>query len=126
MPATEEADYDQMMSHVGKSHAGQAYWNALPTPARRGTAVVADTPDMPLHWARTEGIVGQRIAVVEVVLDGVNSGGGRLYLDDREGQGWWKVTERFGSPSAGHKGVRIVPESFTSAGPALARRTETA
>jgi len=88
------------------------YWNGLPTPARRGTAVVADAPEFPQYWAKTEGLVGQRIAVVEVVLDGVNYGGGIDYLDDRNGQGWRKVTTGHGGPGHGHASVSIEPGSF--------------
>lgn len=75
-----------------------AYWNGLPTTARHGTAVVDDTPEMPLHWAKTEG---------------VNYGGGLRYLDDREGEGSAKVYGPVaGGPRAGHKEVDIVPGSF--------------
>jgi hypothetical protein len=74
------------------------YWNGLPTPARRGTAVVADAPEFPRYWAKTEGIIGQRIPVVLVVLDGVNYGGGIEFLDNRDGSGWAKVTEGHGGP----------------------------
>jgi hypothetical protein len=89
-----------------------AYWNGLPTTAERGTAVVADAPEFPAYWAKTEGIIGQRIAVVRVVLDGVNYGGGVAYLDDRDGSGWRKVTTGHGSPSYGHADVAIEEGSF--------------
>lgn len=92
----------------------RGYWNGLPTVVERGTAVVADTRQFPLYWARTEGIIGQRIAVVRVVLDGVNYGGGTAYLDDREGQGWAKVSGD-GSPRSGHSDVVIVEGSFLPA-----------
>lgn len=88
----------------------ETFWNGMPTPARRGTAVVADAPEFPMYWARD--LVGQRIAVVEVVLDGVNYGGGIDYLDDRHGQGWAKVTEGHGSPRYGHASAAIEPGSF--------------
>jgi hypothetical protein len=91
---------------------GNAYWNGLPTTAARGTAVVADAPEFPQYWARTEGIVGQRIPVVRVVLDGVNYGGGIDYLDDRDGSGWRKVTEGHGGPRWPHRGVAIEDGSF--------------
>lgn len=90
----------------------QAYWNGLPTTARRGTAVVADSPEFPGYWAKRDGIIGQRIPVVEIVLDGVNAGGGIDYLDDRDGSGWAKVTRGHGSPRYGHRNVRIEPGSF--------------
>jgi hypothetical protein len=89
-----------------------AYWNGLPTTATRGTAVVADAPEFPAYWARTEGIIGQRIPVVRVDLDGVNYGGGVSYLDDRDGSGWRKVTTGHGSPSYGHRDVAINEGSF--------------
>lgn len=89
----------------------QGYWNGLPTEVERGTAVVADAPEFPRYWARTEGIVGERIAVVRVVLDGVNYGGGTTYLDNREGQGWAKVSTG-GSPRMGHADVAIEDDSF--------------
>ena len=90
----------------------QAYWNGLPTTATRGTAVVADAPEFPQYWARTEGIVGQRIRVVMVNLDGVNYGGGTTYLDDRDGSGWAKVTRGHGSPRYGHSNVSIEDDTF--------------
>lgn len=89
----------------------QAYWNGLETTAREGTAIAEDAPEFPLYWARVEGLVGQRIAVIEVNLDGGNHGGGLSYLDDREGQGSAKV-HGGGSPRAGHADVFIVEGSF--------------
>lgn len=88
----------------------ETFWNGLPTPAERGTAVVADAPAFPLYWARE--LVGQRIAVVRVDLNGVNYGGGIDYLDDRDGSGWRKVTEGHGGPRYGHRNVAVEPESF--------------
>ena len=93
----------------------KTYWNGLPTEAERGTAVVADAPEFPLYWAKLEGIVGQCIPVVRVVLDGVNYGGGVTYLDDRDGEGWLKVTDGHGSPAYGFKTVRIADGSFIAA-----------
>ncbi len=87
------------------------FWNGLPTGAWRGTAIVADHPEASHYWARLEGIIGERIAVVEVDLNGVNYGGGIAYLDNRDGSGWAKVTGG-GSPRAGHANVTIVPGSF--------------
>jgi len=89
-------------------------WNGIPVEAKRGTAIVAEAPEFPLYWARA--IVGRRIAVVEVNLDGANYGGGIDYLDDREGQGWAKVTGG-GSPRAGHASVTIEPGSFEEEDP---------
>lgn len=93
----------------------QAYWNGLPTAAERGTAVVAPAPEFPQYWAAREGIVGDRIPVVRVDLDGVNYGGGIDYLDDRDGSGWAKVTRGMGSPRYGHRSLAIVDGSFTPA-----------
>lgn len=88
------------------------YWNGLPTQAERGTAIVADAPEFPSYWARTEGIVGQRVPIVRVVLDGVNHGGGVTYLDDRNGSGWAKVTNGRGAPRYSSRFVAIVADSF--------------
>lgn len=72
----------------------QAFWNGLKTTAVTGTAIVADKPDMPMYWAKTEGIIGERIRVVDVDVNGVNYGGGHFILDDREGQGSRTVFEQ--------------------------------
>lgn len=93
----------------------QGFWNGLPTEIERGTAIVVDAPEFLQYWARSEGIVGTRIAVVRVVLDGVNYGGGTTYLDDRDGQGYAKVTGGHGSPRFGHRDIAIEPESFEAA-----------
>lgn len=93
--------------------AAQGFWNGLPTEVERGTAVVADAPEFPQYWAKVEGIVGQRIPVVRVVLDGVNYGGGTDYLDNRTGIGWYKVTEGRGSPRWGSASLGVEPDSFT-------------
>ena len=99
------------------------YWNGLPT---RGRKVVGTVPewnpdtDPPQAWWRD--LVGQEIEAVEVVLDGVNYGGGTDYLDDRDGSGWYKVTEGRGSPRWGHRGLPLVDvrprPGYTSARPA--------
>lgn len=86
------------------------YWNGLPTTATRGTAIVADAPEFPEYWARP--IIGIRVPVVCVDLDGVNAGGGIIYIDNREGVGWFKVTKGQGSPAYGHGDIAIVPDSF--------------
>lgn len=92
----------------------ETYWNGLPTEAICGTAVVADDGRFAQYWARRENLVGLRIRVVRVVLDGVNYGGGIEYLDNRYGSGWRKVTEGHGSPNVGHRSVQIEPGSFES------------
>lgn len=86
------------------------FWNGLPTPALRGTAIVTDNPDAPGYWARD--IVGQRVAVVRVTLDGVNYGGGITWLFDGDGSGWAKVTAGHGSPRYGHRGLTVDEDSF--------------
>lgn len=105
----------------------EGYWNGLPTRVRR---VVGTVPqhDPEQHaefawWAGreypgglpegftarpAEDLQGQRVAAVEVVLDGVNYGGGVCYLDDRDGSGWRKVTEGRGSPRYGHRELPLV------------------
>lgn len=88
----------------------ETYWNGLPTEAERGTAVVADCPEAPGYWARD--LIGERIAVVRVPLDGVAYGGGVTFLDDRHGQGWAKVTEGRGSPGWGHADVTVQSDSW--------------
>lgn len=85
------------------------YWNGLPTPARKviGTVAAWDPEkDPPLAWWRD--IQGERIEAVEVVLDGVNYGGGTTFLDNRDGEGWRKVTEGHGGPRWPHKNVPLV------------------
>jgi hypothetical protein len=72
------------------------YWNGLPTLAERGSAEID----------------GERIAVVRVVLDGVNYGGGEAYLDDRDGSGWRKVTNGLGLSRHRHRNVAPVPGTF--------------
>lgn len=88
------------------------YWNGLPTTIERGTAIVADDWRFAQYWARVEGILGQRIPVVWVSLEAVNSVGGVMYLDDRDGIATAKLTEGMGSPRVPHRNVTIVPGSF--------------
>lgn len=76
----------------------KGFWNGMQTEIERGSAI--DT------------LNGARIPVVRVVLDGVNYGGGTTYLDDRQGQGYSKVTADHGSPRIGHRDVRIEEGSF--------------
>ena len=84
------------------------FWNGEPTPCERGTAVVADTPEFPQYWARSEpGLIGSRIKVVKVTYYGDVS-----YMDDRDGSGWRKVTEGHGGPRYGHRNISIVAGSF--------------
>ena len=84
------------------------YWNGLPTPVRKVTGVVREWTDGDPPQAWWKPIVGQRVRAVEVVLDGVNYGGGIAYLYDEDGSGWRKVTEGHGSPRYGHRDVPLV------------------
>ena len=88
------------------------FWNGLETNIKIGTGVVAPAPEFPAYWAEKEGIVGERIDVVWVNLIGVNSGGGSMFLDNRDGSGLRKVTEGMGSPMYGHKNLNIVEGTF--------------
>lgn len=101
------------MSDRDGSDNKQAYWNGLKTTARVGTAIVADDKRFPAYWARTEGILGERIAVVEVNWDGVNQGGGLAYLDDREGLASQTVFEK---AHVQESFLSIVPGSFVENG----------
>lgn len=80
----------------------QTYWNGEPTPARKISAIVIDKGFFPLYWAKVDGLVGQRINIVEVIY-----GNRTFYLDDRNGSGWAKVTTGFGSPRWGHRSVDV-------------------
>ena len=86
----------------------KGYWNGLPTEIRLVTGLVPEhgAEDPPLAWWKE--LSGQRIEAVEVVLDGVNHGGGVSYLDNRDGSGLRKVTEGRGSPRWPHANVPLV------------------
>lgn len=90
--------------------AAGTFWNGMPTQAVRGSAVVAPSSEFPEYWAKE--LIGQRIEVVRVDLDGVNYGGGVSYLENQDGEGWRKVTEGHGSPSYPHKDLAIEEGSF--------------
>lgn len=86
----------------------EGFWNGLPTTVRRCTGIVAEwdaETDPPQAWWRD--LAGTRVKAVEVVLDGVNYGGGIDYLWNDDGSGWRKVTEGHGSPSYGHRNISI-------------------
>lgn len=76
------------------------YWNGEPTPARKVWLTVPDSDKFPLYWARTEGLIGHRIEAVEVSYFDEP-----MYLDDRTGSAWAKVTEGHGSPRWGHRSI---------------------
>lgn len=105
------------------------YWNGLETKVRKVKGVVKDWEegvDPPKAWWRD--IVGETVNAVEVILDGVNFGGGHTFLfegiatmpavpelDIEEEvincNPWYKVTEGKGSPRFGHCDVRLIPET---------------
>ena len=101
---------EEVREHLVPLATPKAYWNGLETTAIRGTAIVAEAPEFPNYWAQE--LVGVRIDVVEIILDGVNAGGGIAHLDNRDGTAWLKVTEGGGSPQLPHRNVNIVPGSF--------------
>lgn len=101
------------------------YWNGFPTQVRRVVGTVrSHDPDRdpPAAWwagfdpppfpgatiPPGEDLQGQRVDAIEVALDGVNFGGGIIYLDDRDGSGYNKVTEGRGSPLFGHRELPLV------------------
>lgn len=94
----------------------ETFWNGMLFPAFRGTAIIADAPEFPQYWAKAEGLLGERIAVVKVVLGEGNLQEQTWYMDNRDGSAWFKVTEGHGSPRWGHKNVAIVPNSFEEEG----------
>lgn len=85
------------------------YWNGLLTLAVRGTAVVAPAPQFRDYWAKS--LIGARIEVVRVDLYGVVHGGGIMYIDNRDGSGWYKVTQGHGGPYYPHK--QVIIDNFT-------------
>lgn len=85
-------------------------WNGIPVKARRGSAVVAPKPQYAHYWAAA--LVGQRINVVEVDLEGASARGDVLYLDDRFGFGWDKITVGAGSPRYAHREFAVEAGSF--------------
>lgn len=89
----------------------ETFWNGMLFPAAQGTAIVADAPQFPQYWAKKEGLIGQRIAVVQVVL-GDKAEDETWYMDNRDGGAWFKVTAGHGSPRYAHKNVAIEPGSF--------------
>ncbi len=79
----------------------KTYWNGEEADCRKVTAVMADNSKFPLFWGKH--LVGKTVKAVEV-----NYCGSTFYLFDDDGEGWWKVTERKGSPSASHSGMDVV------------------
>lgn len=88
-----------------------AYWNGLPTSARRARVRVPQhdpTIHAPLAWWRFGSEIGppcegQVVDAVIVELDGVNYGGGIAVLYDGDGTGFEKITTGRGGPMWPHK-----------------------
>lgn len=78
------------------------FWNGEPCTARRVTVVVGP-PLRPTWWCAD--LQGQCRAAVEVTY-----GGRTFFLDDEDGDGWFKVTAGHGSPNVAH---RSLPDAST-------------
>ena len=77
----------------------QTYWNGEPTPCRRVRVIVGES-EKPTWWcAGLEGTV-RRVVEVSYFEE-------PFYLDNEEGQGWWKVTAGGGGPDCGHAGLPV-------------------
>lgn len=80
--------------------AATAWWDDVPCGARRCLVVVQDPGGSGRLWYRS--LIGQTCLAVEVIVpDGVSGKapgrpGQRVYIDDTDGWGWAKVTQRFG------------------------------
>lgn len=90
----------------------EGFWNGLPTVVRKVVVEVGEgqRPESvaPEHWRPWwRGLEGTQRNAVLVLLDGVNYGGGTVYLDDEDGSGWAKVTTGKGSPSFGHRELPV-------------------
>ena len=72
-------------------------WNGEEAAGRRVLIRVGECPS-PTWWFKD--IVGQERRAVEVIY-----GGETFYLDDRDGQGWHKVTCEGGGPHCGHSSL---------------------
>lgn len=80
--------------------AANTYWNGEPAVCRRVVVVVGHA-QRPTWWCAE--LEGQERDAVEI-SDG-NFAGGRFFIDDEKGAGWWKVTEEGGGPQAGHRSL---------------------
>lgn len=85
-------------------------WNGEPCRAQRGTGIVLDSPEFPIFWARTEGLIGERVPVVNVEY-----GAQRFTLYDEASQGWNKLTVGEGSPRVHHANLQV--SDFEELGP---------
>lgn len=80
----------------------RTYWNGEEATARR-VVVVVGPPLRPTWWCAD--LFGQRRNAVEVIY-----GGRSFFLDDDNGDGWYKVTVGRGSPNVFH---RSLPDTST-------------
>lgn len=78
----------------------KTYWNGESASARKVLITVMDDGFFPLYWAKE--FVGQDRLAVEVDYNG-----NVFYLDDENGQGWYKVTIGKGSPRIGHRSLVV-------------------
>ncbi len=80
------------------------YWNGEPCEAFPVWVTIADDERFSRYWPRMLGLVGQRWKAVEVHYnDDI------FYLDDNDGEGWFKVTQGRGSPSYHHRNLSAEP-----------------
>lgn len=77
----------------------KTYWNGEPCKARLVEVTVGNSPRQTWWCAELEG---QRRQAVEVEY-----GGGKFYLDNKDGSGWRKVTVGRGSPAFYHASVPV-------------------
>lgn len=76
--------------------SGPTYWNGEPAQARK-CLIRCGVVD-PGHWALL--LTGKQREAVEVVYNDET-----FYLDNADGEGWYKVTEGMGSPRWAHRGL---------------------
>ncbi len=74
----------------------KTYWNGEECTATRVMLKVLDDATFVKYWAKT--LIGSTIEAVEVMHNGHT-----FYIDDRDGNGWQKVTAGEGSSRYGHK-----------------------
>lgn len=107
----------------------KAFWNGLETKARKVQGVVRSWEEGDALQAWWKDFVGETVNAVEVVLDGVNYGGGvacmfegtvkmpavpeygiesRVITYDP----WYKVTIGHGSPNFPHADIPLIPETI--------------
>lgn len=77
----------------------KTYWNGSETPARKCKAKIGASPRSTWWCANMQGEV---IDAVEIKY-----GGDTFYIDNRDGDGWWKVTTGKGSPIWNHSAIPL-------------------